>query len=54
MIEYADNPEAIDELLYFYSNNIAEETYSFEGTPSALVIVTDSKKYRILHGMYEK
>lgn len=44
MREYADNPEVIDELLYFCSNNITENAYSFEGTPSALVIVTDSEK----------
>ena len=47
---YADHPEVIDELFSAYNNNVPRDyTYSIEGAPSALVIITDSSKYRKIY-----
>lgn len=48
--EYADEPDVIAEILEFYNNDISiNDSYSFEGMPSALIIVTDSEKYMRMH-----
>lgn len=54
MREYADNPEVINELLNFYNDDITEYTYSFDETPSALIVITDSNKYEELCMEYMK
>ena len=46
----ADHPEVIDELLRAYNDNVPRDfTCSLEGVPSALVIITDSGKYRKIY-----
>lgn len=46
MREYADNPVVINEILRSYEAEMLSYNYSFNGTPSALIVVTDSNKYK--------
>lgn len=44
MKDRADDPRVISEVLEYFNNHMNERPHSFEDTPAALVVITDSRK----------